>query len=48
MLRVLGLALLVITLAACGGEAPTEESAPTGESAPADQSVIVEMYKDPT
>jgi len=48
MLRVLGLALLVMTLAACGSEAPAEESTASGESTTADQSLTVEMYKDPT
>jgi hypothetical protein len=48
MFRVLGLALLVMTLAACGSEAPTQESATTGESTTAGQSPKVKMIKDPT
>ena len=48
MFRVLGLALLVMTLAACGSEAPTQESATTGESTTANQSLAVTMFKDPT
>ena len=48
MFRILGLALLVMTLAACGSEAPTQESATTGESTTAGQSPTVKMIKDPT
>jgi predicted small lipoprotein YifL len=48
MLRVLGLALLVMTLAACGDEAPTREPATAGEPTTAEQSSAVEMFKDPT
>ncbi len=48
MLRILGLALLVMTLAACGSETSVEESAPAGESTTSDQSLTVEMYKNPT
>lgn len=48
MFRVLGLTLLVMTLAACGSEASTQESATTRESTTADQSLAVEMYRDPT
>jgi predicted small lipoprotein YifL len=47
MLRALGLALLVMTLAACGSEAPAPE-ATTTEPTTADQSLTVEMFKDPT
>jgi hypothetical protein len=48
MLRVLGLALLVMTLAACGETAPAQESSTTGEATTADEALAVEMFKDPT
>ena len=54
MLRVLGVALLAVLLAACASEAPTRESAATGESAATSEStasaqpLAVKMFRAPT
>ncbi len=48
MIRVLGLALLVVTLAACGGEGSASQSAPPAEPTTDAERAVVTMFKAPT